>query len=98
MAEKHFVYLKNNRVQQIAVFASQDEELADRIAQEAGYDDALWIGEDPTPTLHSLYDPATKTFTLPDQDYLYSIGVARMNQAMLDELNAEHERTAKITE
>jgi hypothetical protein len=75
MAEKHFVFLKNNRVEQIAVFASQDEELADGIAHEQGYDDALWIGEDPVPHLHSLYDPATKTFTDPDLDHLNSIGL-----------------------
>ena len=73
--EKHFVFLKDNVVEQIAVFASQDEELADRIAQEQGYDDALWIGEDPVPTRWSTYNPTTKEFTDPTPQYLYSIGV-----------------------
>jgi hypothetical protein len=73
--EKHYVFLKNNRVEQIAVFASQDEELADRIAQEQGYDDALWIGENTPPALWSTYNPTTKVFTPPTPQYLYSIGV-----------------------
>lgn len=73
--EKHFVFLKNNRVEQIAVFASQNEELADRIAQEQGYDDALWIGENIPPVRWSTYDPATGEFTLPTNEYLISIGV-----------------------
>jgi hypothetical protein len=73
--EKHFVFLKNNVVEQIAVFASQDEELADRIAQEQGYDDALWIGEDPVPTRWSTYNPTTKEFTPPTDEYLISIGI-----------------------
>lgn len=94
MAEKHFVYLKNNVVEQIAVFASQDEELADRIAQEQGYDDALWIGEDTPPARWSAYDPATKTFTSPTLDYLYEIGVSMENQAMY-EARIVAEETAK---
>lgn len=95
MAEKHFVYLKDNRVKQIAVFASQDEELADRIAQEQGYDDALWIGENTPPAMHSLYDPATKTFTEPDLDYLYEIGVSVYNTEMAE---AEIARVKAIVE
>lgn len=72
MAEKHFVYLKNNIVEQIAVFASQDEELADRIAQEQGYDDAVWVGED-KPAMFSSYDGTS--FTPPTNEYLISIGI-----------------------
>lgn len=94
MAEKHFLFLKNNRVEQVAVFASQDEELADRVAHEQGYDDALWIGEAPVPVRWSLYDPATNTFTEPTLDYLYEIGVSTESQAMLDARIAESQ--AKI--
>lgn len=83
--------MKDNRVQNIAVFASQDEELADRIAQEQGYDDALWIGEEPVPTRWSLYDPVTQTFTLPDLDYLYSVGASVENEAMRDERIAKEQ-------
>ena len=42
--EQHYVFLKNNRVANIAVFASQDETLADAVAQEQGFDDAVWVG------------------------------------------------------
>lgn len=78
MTEKHFVYLKDNRVEQIAVFASQDEELADRIAQEQGYDDALWIGENTPPARWSTYDPTTGEFTPPTDEYLISIGIMNL--------------------
>ena len=70
--EKHYAFLKNNRVENIAVFASQDEELADRIAQEQGYDDAVWVGEN-IPARWSTYNGST--FTPPTDEYLISIGV-----------------------
>ncbi len=70
--EKHYAFLKNNRVENIAVFASQDEALADRIAQEQGYDDAVWVGEN-VPAKWSTYNGST--FTPPTDEYLISIGV-----------------------
>ena len=79
--EQHYVFLKNNRVEQIAVFSSQDEALADRVAQEQGFDDAVWVGED-KPAMWSTYDGTT--FTAPTIDYLYEIGISNENQAMID--------------
>lgn len=70
--EQHYVFIKNNRVENIAVFASQDEELADRIAQEQGCDDAIWVGET-IPSMWSTYDGTT--FTDPTDEYLISIGI-----------------------
>ncbi len=70
--EQHYVFLKDNRVANIAVFGSKDEELADRVAQEQGYDDAVWVGED-RPVMWSTYDGTT--FTPPTDEYLISIGV-----------------------
>ena len=70
--EQHYVFIKNNRVENIAVFASQDEELADRVAQEQGYDDAVWVGEN-IPTKWSTYNGTT--FTPPTDEYLISIGI-----------------------
>ena len=70
--EQHYAFLKNNRVENIAVFASQDEELADRIAQEQGYDDAVWVGAT-IPPMWATYDGTS--FTTPTVDYLISIGV-----------------------
>jgi len=84
--EQHYVFLKNNRVANIAVFASQDEELADAVAHEHGFDDAVWVGET-IPAMWSSYDGTT--FTTPTLDYLYEIGVSDENTAM------EEERLAK---
>ena len=80
--EQHYVFLKDNRVAQIAVFASQDEVLADAVAQEHGFDDAVWVGET-IPAMWSSYDGTT--FTAPTLDYLYEIGVSQENTAMKEE-------------
>ena len=80
--EQHYVFLKNNRVEQIAVFASQDEVLADAVAVENGFDDAVWVGET-IPAMWSTYDGTT--FTAPTLDYLYEIGVSQENTAMKEE-------------
>lgn len=79
--EQHYVFLKNNRVENVAVFASQDEALADTVAQEQGFDDAVWVGED-KPAMYSTYDGTV--FTPPTLDYLYEIGISNENQAMMD--------------
>jgi hypothetical protein len=79
--EQHYVFLKNNRVENIAVFASQDEALADAVAQEHGFDDAVWVGET-IPAMWSTYDGTS--FTSPTIDYLYEIGISNENQAMID--------------
>lgn len=71
--EQHYVFLKDNRVANVTVFASQDEELADRVAIENGYDDAVWVGET-LPTMWSTYDGTS--FTPPTEEYLISIGIA----------------------
>jgi hypothetical protein len=70
--EQHYVFLKDNRVMNIAVFASQDEALADAVAREHGYDDAIWVGET-IPAMHSTYDGTT--FTPATDEYLISIKV-----------------------
>jgi hypothetical protein len=81
MFEQHYVFLKNNVVEQIAVFASKDEELADAVAQEQGYDDAVWVGEN-KPAMWSTWDGTT--FTEPTLDYLYEIGISQENTAMME--------------
>ena len=79
--EQHYVFLKGNRVMNIAVFASKDEELADRVAQEQGFDDAVWVGEN-KPAMFSTYDGST--FTDPTLDDLYDLGIAQENTAMME--------------
>ena len=70
--EQHYVFLKDNRVANIALFASQDEALADAVAHEHGFDDAVWVGSQ-LPAMWSTYD-GTK-FTEPTLEYLISIGI-----------------------
>ncbi len=70
--ELHYAFIKNNRVAQVAVFASQDEALADAVVQEQGFDDAVWVGID-APAMWSTYDGTT--FTAPTDEYLISIGI-----------------------
>ena len=79
--EQHYVFLKDNRVVQIAVFASQDEALADAVAREHGFDDAVWVGAD-IPAMWSTYNGTT--FTPPTLDYLYEIGMSQENIAMME--------------
>jgi hypothetical protein len=78
--EQHYVFLKHNRVAQVAVFASQDEALADAVAIEHGFDDAVWVGTD-VPAMWSTYDGTT--FTAPTDEYLISIGI--MNPPVAEE-------------
>jgi hypothetical protein len=84
--EQNYAFLKDNRVAQVAVFASQDESLADAVAQEHGYDDAVWVGTNP-PAIWSTFDGTE--FTPPTLDYLYEIGVTRENEAMVAERDAQ---------
>jgi hypothetical protein len=94
MTEQHYAFIKNNVVEQICVFASKDETLADAIATEHGFDDAVWVGED-KPVLFSSYDG--KVFTEPTEDYLYERGILEENTAMrLARIAAE--KAAKATE
>jgi hypothetical protein len=72
MTEQHYAFIKNGRVVNSVVFFSKNEELADRIAHEQGYDDAVWVGENP-PFKWSSYDG--KVFTKPTNEYLIEIGV-----------------------
>jgi hypothetical protein len=92
--EQHYVFLKNNVVEQIAVFASKDEELADRVAIEQGFDDAVWVGED-KPAMFSSYDG--KVFTKPTLDYLYERGISQENTVMM-EARIAAEKAARATE
>lgn len=73
MAEKHYTFLKANRVENTLVFESQDDNFAQRICDENGYDSFIWLDEKPTPSRWSTYDGTT--FTEPTPQYLYSIGI-----------------------
>jgi hypothetical protein len=65
--------LKNNRVENIGVFESENIDLANRICSEQGYDKAIWFDDKPTPGKWSTWDG--KDFTPPTDEYLISIGI-----------------------
>jgi len=75
--ELHHVFLKDNRVELVAVFAERNDDVADLICSEHGYDSHFWIGEGSVPVRYSTYDAKKKTYTDPTPEYLLSIGILR---------------------
>jgi len=73
MAEKHYAFIKDGRVENSAVFSEQDDILAQSIVNEQGYDSFVWLDASPVPHRWSTYDGTA--FTEPTTDYLISIGV-----------------------
>lgn len=71
--EKHYVFIKNNRVENTFVFAERNDVLAQTIADEQGYDSFVWLDETTVPVRWSTYDGTS--FTPPTNEYLLSIGV-----------------------
>ena len=80
--EKHYAFIKDNRVVLVAVFESENTEVADLVKADHGFDSYVWLGDSLKPHLYSSYDGTT--FTEPTLDYLYSIGISPENQAMMD--------------
>ena len=87
--EKHYAFIKDNHVWLIAVFESENTEVADLVKSDHGFDSYVWLGDSPIPHLYSSYDGTT--FTNPTLDYLYSIGISSENQAMFDARLAEEQ-------
>ena len=94
MAEKHYTFIKNGRVENTLVFAERNDELDQAVATDHGYDSFVWLDENPIPHRYSSYNGTA--FTEPDADYLYSIGVNNMNQAMLDKAKAAAETATPL--
>jgi hypothetical protein len=84
--EQHYAFLKENRVVNVAVFASEDKQLAAQIAAETGCDSAIWVGPD-KPALHSLWNGTA--FEEPTTEYLVSIGVLAAQALAQPEMPAE---------
>lgn len=72
MAEKFYALIKDGYAYDVIVFNERNDELADKIALEQGYDDAVWCDET-APTRYSSYDG--NTFTHPTNEFLIEIGV-----------------------
>jgi hypothetical protein len=80
--EKHYAFIKDSRVSLIALFESENTEVADLVKSDQGFDSYVWLGDSPIPHLYSSYDGIS--FTAPTIDYLYEIGISQENQAMID--------------
>lgn len=85
MTEIKYAFIKDNRVEQILSFDSENSALAELIVTEQNFDSYVKLDTDVT--RHSSYDGTT--FTPPTIDYLYSIGVSQYNQAHLDQMAAD---------
>jgi hypothetical protein len=89
--EKHYAFIKDNRVMAIALFESENTEVAELVKADHGFDSYVWLGDSLKPHLYSSYDGIV--FTEPTLDYLYSIGISGENQAMFDARLAAQEPT-----
>jgi hypothetical protein len=78
--EKHYAFIKDNHVWLIAVFESENTEVADLVKSDHRFDSYVWLGDSPIPHLYSSYDGTN--FTDPTLDYLYEIGISNENTAM----------------
>lgn len=72
MNKVHCAFIKDSRVVNVAVFDSQDDELANRIVQENGYNEKVWA-TDFVPSMYSFWDG--EKFQKASNEYLFSIGV-----------------------
>lgn len=71
--EKHYVFIKNNRVENTLVFTERNDTLAQTIADEQGCNSFVWLDDAATPARWSTYDGIS--FTPPTNEYLISIGI-----------------------
>ena len=71
--EKHYAFIKDNRLVLVAVFESENTEVADLVKSDFNYDSYVWLGDTTPPILYSSYDGIT--FTNPTDEYLISIGI-----------------------
>ena len=67
MAELGYAFLKNGIVEEVAVFAEQNDALANSISDSLGYDEFVWVGAD-FPTMYSTWDGETFTPPVPQPE------------------------------
>ena len=73
--EKHYVFLKDNQVANIAVFAEQDDVLAQKIVNEQGHDSFVWINDSKMPSPYAIYNGTS--FVEPTEEELLAAGLAQ---------------------
>lgn len=71
--EKHYVFIKNNKVANIAVFAEQDDDLAKRVVDEQGYDSYVWVNDSAKPSQYATFDGSK--FIEPTEAELLALGI-----------------------
>jgi carbonic anhydrase len=71
--EKHYVFIKNNRVENTLVFTERNDALAQTITNEQSYDSFVWLDNAIPPIRWSTYNGSI--FTPPTNEYLLSIGI-----------------------
>lgn len=71
--EKHYGFIKDNRLVLVAVFESENTDIAELVKSDFNYDSYVWLGDVAPPILYSSYDGTT--FTDPTDEYLISIGI-----------------------
>jgi hypothetical protein len=65
MAELGYAFIKNNIVEEVAVFAEQNDALANSISDSLGYEEFVWVGAD-FPTMFSTWDGVAFTPPAPE--------------------------------
>ena len=71
--EKYYALIKDNRIVDIIVFESQNDDFANQISLDKGLDSAVWLDET-RPVIYSTWDGSS--FEPPTNEYLVSIGVS----------------------
>lgn len=87
--EKHYTFLTGNRVVDNLVFAEKDDELAQRICNEKGYEQFMWMNDAKIPVLWSTYSVARKEFTGPTNTHLQFLGVLNGDNPVADTYDAK---------
>lgn len=80
--ENYYVFLKNDRVENVVVFENQDDEFATQVALAQNYDSAVFVA-DKKPAKWSTYDG--KKFTNPTDEFLISIKIKNLPVEVKDE-------------
>ena len=74
MSNIHYAFIRGGIVEDIYVFETQNQVLADNIANSTGFEKAVLVGTQP-PVRYSTFNATSGTFVSPSQEFLVSIGV-----------------------
>jgi hypothetical protein len=83
--EKTYAFIKDGIVENTYVFADKDDNLAESIRLQQGFDSFVYVGEKTDPARWSSYNG--KTFTAPSDEFLIEKGI--LTPVVVDETLAE---------